>query len=118
MSDIYRVTFPVTNDPKFITNAQAWLSLWKNDYESRYYSTSANLNYLAKQFLPDEVFISSNEVSNYRDLIQSLFNVVIPFQYKTKDFEYWVDLYGTFLRSPQSIAQFDFDSYISKRFEY
>lgn len=118
MSEIYRVTFPVTNGPKFITNAQAWLSLWKKDYESRYYSTSANLNYLAKQFLPDEVFISSNEVSNYRDLIQSLFNVVIPFQYKTKDFEYWVDLYGTFLRSPQSIAQFDFDSYISKRFEY
>lgn len=118
VSEIYRVTFPVNNGTKFITNAQAWLSLWKKDYESRYYSTSTNLNYLTKQFLPDEVFLSSNEVRNYQDLIQSLFNVTIPFQYKTKDIEHWVDLYGNFLRSPQSIDQFDFDSYISKRFEY
>jgi hypothetical protein len=118
ISEIYRVTFPVTYGQKFITNAREWLSLWKNDYDSRYYSTSKNLNYLAKQFLPDEVFISSNEVSNYRDLIQSLFKVEIPFQYKEKDSEHWVNLFNTFVGLPNSIAQSDFDSVISKRFEY
>jgi hypothetical protein len=118
VSEICRITFPVSSGTKFITNAQTWLSFWKNNYESKYYSTSKTLNYLAKQFLPDEVFISSIEICNYKDLIHSLFNISIPFDYKDKEEEHWEYLYNIFLTSPQTIALFDFDSFISKRFDY
>ena len=114
-SEIYRVTFPVTNGPKFITNAQEWLTLWKEDYESRYYSTSENLNYLAKRFLPDEVFVLSKEINDYRGLIQSLFNVAIPFRYKTKDIDHWVSLYNTFIENHKSVAQPGFTSFVSEK---
>lgn len=117
-SEIYRISFPLSDHSGFVSGFQEWLTLWKSDSVSKYYSSSKQLNYLAKQFLPDEVFICSQDIENYRELIKIALHVSIPFPYQDDEYDHWETLYNLFRKTNNSLALFDIDDFMSKRYKY
>jgi len=74
-----------------IRGVKEWLTLWKKDLSSPTLVLSNTLYFLSDNALPDEIF-EFVKISNYRDLINNIFEIDIPIEYKDSEKDLWEKL--------------------------
>jgi len=91
---IYQVNFNVKEIPSdkyVVSNTEEWFTLWKKDNVQEIVSLSNPLSYFYKDFLPDQIF-EMREISNHKEYLEDLFDVIVPIEFKNHELEFWNEL--------------------------
>lgn len=89
----------ILDEHNIIKNSKDWLSLWKNaailDCLKPIICRSPNLYEWYRKVSPDNAF-QIEIVENYKELIEKVYRIRIPFKYKDCDESKWFSLYSLF----------------------
>ena len=85
---IYQTNFPIVTNQTLLKTSSDWLNLWKRSKIKLLISCSLSLGYLYKNFLPDTIF-RMEELTNYKDVIESVLAIKVPIEYSEKEIDYW-----------------------------
>jgi hypothetical protein len=91
---IYQINFDLDCKNIFLENlavistTEEWLSVWKRKNVKGILSLSKPLSYFYKNFLPDQAF-ELREVLNQKELLEEIFEIKVPIEFKDDEVEFW-----------------------------
>lgn len=93
---IYHIKFPFSENIKldgfyYLKNNRDLLELWKRRGVSKIISFNNVIDYFHENFLPDQIF-NLTIIENFKDFLEIIFNVRIPFNYYEGESLYWKKL--------------------------
>jgi hypothetical protein len=80
-----------------ISSTKEWFNIWKDGNIKNIISVSKPLSYYYKNSLPDQTF-DLEEISNPKELMEKIFLVQFPINYKEVDEKYWSKLINEIIK--------------------